>query len=96
MNRCPRMKPATATPRPTLTVACLHQFVVRHVKQITQLRLLQLLYKPADEILIDVADTQLLDEMRQSTRGAQRDPLQTLGFGDRVPHRPLLAATIDS
>lgn len=56
-------------PRPKLTgaVACLHQFVIRHVEQITQLRLLQLLHKPAVEFLINVADTGLPPDL-PSTR----------------------------
>ena len=59
-------------PRPKLVgaVACLHQFVIRHVEQITQPRLFRLLDRSAVDFLIDVAGARFLTEMRQSTRGA--------------------------
>jgi hypothetical protein len=46
------MKARYCNPRPKLTdaVTCLHQFVVRHVEQITQLRLLQLVHNTSGRI----------------------------------------------
>jgi hypothetical protein len=46
------MKARHCNPRPKLTdaVTCLHQFVIRHVEQITQLRLLQLVHNTSGRI----------------------------------------------
>ena len=46
------MKARYCNPRPKLTdaVTCLHQFVIRHVEQITQLRLLQLVHNTSGRI----------------------------------------------
>jgi|SRR5271166_3229444 len=46
------MKARYRNPRPKLTnaVTCLHQFVIRHVEQITQLRLLQLVHNTSRRI----------------------------------------------
>ena len=46
------MKARYCNPRPKLTdaVTCLHQFVIRHVEQITQRRLLQLVHNTGGRI----------------------------------------------
>ena len=47
-------------------VTCLHQFVIRHVEQIAQLRLPQLLDKTSGQIPNRCRRHRLPDEMRQS------------------------------
>jgi hypothetical protein len=46
------MKARYCNPRPKLTdaVTCLHQFVIQHVEQITQLRLLPLVHNTSGRI----------------------------------------------